>query len=43
MPRPVAEWIVRSLKGDQILFDAERDARRDYEARIAGNDKETAG
>ena len=47
MPRSVAEWIVRSLKGDQILVDAERTARADYEARAAasapGTDRETAG
>ncbi|MPZ82423.1 MAG: SDR family NAD(P)-dependent oxidoreductase [Actinophytocola sp.] len=47
MPRSVAEWIVRSLKGDQILFDAERDARKDYEARAAASapttDRENAG
>jgi short-subunit dehydrogenase len=47
LPRSVAEWIVRSLKGDQILFDAERDARKDYEARAAASapttDREIAG
>jgi short-subunit dehydrogenase len=47
MPRAVAEWIVRSLKGDQILFDAERGARADYEARAAASapatDREIAG
>lgn len=47
LPRSVAEWIVRALKGDQILFDAERDARKDYEARAAASapttDRENAG
>ena len=47
MPRSVAEWIVRSLKGDQILLDAEGDARKDYEARAAASapttDREAAG
>jgi short-subunit dehydrogenase len=47
LPRSVAEWIVRSLKGDQILFDAEPAARKDYEARAAASapttDREIAG
>jgi short-subunit dehydrogenase len=47
LPRAAAEWIVRSLKGDQILFAAERDARKDYEARAAASapttDREIAG
>ncbi len=47
LPRAVAEWIVRSLKGDRILLDTERDARKDYEARAAASapttDRETAG
>jgi hypothetical protein len=37
MPRPVAEWIVRTLKGDQVLASAEHDARRDYEERAAAS------
>ncbi|MGH3758296.1 SDR family oxidoreductase [Actinophytocola sp.] len=47
LPRPVAEWIVRSLKGDQVLYDAEHEARKDYEARAAASaptaDREIAG
>jgi len=51
LPRPAAEWIVRALKGDQILLDAEHAARKDYEARAAASapssdktaDPETAG
>jgi short-subunit dehydrogenase len=37
MPRPVAEWIVRSLKGDQVLASAEHAARKDYEERAAAS------
>jgi short-subunit dehydrogenase len=37
MPRSVAEWIVRSLKGDQVLARAEPGARKDYEARAAAS------
>lgn len=47
LPRSVAEWIVRGLKGDQVLFDAERGAREDYEARAAASapttDRESTG
>jgi len=54
LPRPVAEWIVRALKGDQVLVDPEPAARKDYEARAAASapaadqpaevaDRETAG
>jgi len=47
LPRAVAEWIVRSLKGDQVLFGAEQAARKDYEARAAASapatDREIAG
>jgi short-subunit dehydrogenase len=47
LPRSVAEWIVRSLKGDQVLFDADPAARKDYEARAAVSapttDREIAG
>jgi NADP-dependent 3-hydroxy acid dehydrogenase YdfG len=37
MPRPAAEWMVRALKGDQVLNSAERSARTDYEARAAAS------
>ncbi|MGH3877523.1 MAG: SDR family oxidoreductase [Actinophytocola sp.] len=47
LPRSVAEWIVRSLKGDQILFDPSHEARKDYEARAAASapttDRENTG
>ncbi len=47
LPRSVAEWIVRALKGDQVLFGAEHAARKDYEARAAASapttDREIAG
>jgi NAD(P)-dependent dehydrogenase (short-subunit alcohol dehydrogenase family) len=33
LPRAAAEWVARSLKGDQILLAADADARKDYEAR----------
>jgi NADP-dependent 3-hydroxy acid dehydrogenase YdfG len=47
LPRAAGEWIVRALKGDQVLLGAERDARKDYEARAAASapttDRESAG
>jgi short-subunit dehydrogenase len=51
LPRRAAEWIVRSLKGDQILLGAEHAARKDYEARAEASapgsdqttDREIAG
>lgn len=47
MPRRVAEWIVRSLKADQVLDGAEPSARKEYEARAAASapaaDRETNG
>ncbi|HEV7647090.1 MAG TPA: SDR family oxidoreductase [Actinophytocola sp.] len=47
LPRSAAEWIVRTLKGDQVLLDAERGARAGYEARAAasapGSDREITG
>jgi short-subunit dehydrogenase len=51
LPRSVAEWIVRALKGDQVLVDPEFAAREEYEARAAASapatddttDREIAG
>jgi len=47
LPRPAAEWISRTLKGDQILLGASREARKEYEARAAASapatDRETSG
>jgi short-subunit dehydrogenase len=47
LPRPFAEWIVRSLKGDQVLLDPEHAARTEYEARAAASapasDREITG
>ncbi|HEX2131407.1 MAG TPA: SDR family oxidoreductase [Actinophytocola sp.] len=37
LPRAAAEWIVRTLKGDQILHAPEPGARADYEARAAAS------
>jgi short-subunit dehydrogenase len=37
LPRAAAEWIVRALKGDQVLLDPEQGARKDYEARAAAS------
>lgn len=37
LPRAAADWLVRALKGDQILFDTEREARKAYEARAAAS------
>jgi NAD(P)-dependent dehydrogenase (short-subunit alcohol dehydrogenase family) len=47
LPRSTGEWIVRRLKGDQVMVNAAHSAaRRDYEARAAasapGADKELA-
>jgi short-subunit dehydrogenase len=47
LPRAAAEWIVRALKGDQVLLDPRQDARTEYEARAAASapasDREVAG
>ncbi len=47
LPRAAAEWISRTLKGDQILLGASREARAEYEARAAASapatDRETEG
>jgi short-subunit dehydrogenase len=47
LPRAAAEWIVRVLKGDQVLLDPRQDARTEYEARAAASapasDREVAG
>jgi short-subunit dehydrogenase len=47
LPRSAAEWIVRALKGDQVLLDPERAARTEYEARAAASapasDREVSG
>ena len=46
LPRAAADWLVRALKGDQILSDPEREARTAYEARAAASapttDRESA-
>ncbi len=49
LPRSAAEWVARTLKGDQVLLGASRQARADYEARAAASapaadrENETAG
>ena len=48
LPRATGEWIVRRLKGDQVMVNAAHSAaRKDYEARAAasapGADKEVTG
>ena len=37
LPRGAAEWVARTLKGDQVLLGASRQARADYEARAAAS------
>jgi NAD(P)-dependent dehydrogenase (short-subunit alcohol dehydrogenase family) len=37
LPRPAAEWVARTFKGDQVLFGASAEARKDYEARAAAS------
>jgi hypothetical protein len=37
LPRAAAEWVSRTLKGDQILLGASPEARRAYEARAAAS------
>lgn len=37
LPRAAAEWLVRSLRGDRILAEAEPGARAGYEARAAAS------
>jgi NAD(P)-dependent dehydrogenase (short-subunit alcohol dehydrogenase family) len=37
LPRAFGEWLVRALKGDQLLVDTEREARAAYEARAAAS------
>jgi len=45
LPRSAAEWVSRTLKGDQILLGASKPDRADYEARAAASapaaDRET--
>lgn len=47
LPRAAAEWVSRTLKGDQILLGASPEARREYEARAAASapttDREITG
>jgi short-subunit dehydrogenase len=47
LPRGAAEWVARTLKGDQILLGASHEARREYEARAAASapttDREITG
>jgi NAD(P)-dependent dehydrogenase (short-subunit alcohol dehydrogenase family) len=47
LPRAAAEWVSRTLKGDQILLGASAEARREYEARAAASapttDREIGG
>lgn len=47
LPRAAAEWVARTFKGDQVLFAASPEARREYEARAAasapGADREADG
>jgi NADP-dependent 3-hydroxy acid dehydrogenase YdfG len=47
LPRGAAEWVARTLKGDQILLGASPEARREYETRAAASapttDRETTG
>jgi NAD(P)-dependent dehydrogenase (short-subunit alcohol dehydrogenase family) len=38
LPRPAREWVGRRLGVDRITWDADRSARRDYEARAAASD-----
>src|SRR6266496_295153 len=37
LPRPAAEWVARTFKGDQVLFGASPEARKEYEARAAAS------
>ena len=38
LPRSLGEWVVRSLKGDQVMVNAAHSsARKDYEARAAAS------
>ena len=37
LPRVAAEWVARTFKGDQVLFGASPEARREYEARAAAS------
>ncbi|GAB3461904.1 SDR family oxidoreductase [Actinophytocola sediminis] len=37
LPRAAAEWLVRALKGDQLLVDTEQSQRAAYEARAAAS------
>jgi NAD(P)-dependent dehydrogenase (short-subunit alcohol dehydrogenase family) len=47
LPRPAAEWVARTFKSDQVLFNTSPAAREEYEARAAasapGADRKAAG